>query len=110
MCTQFLLSLWFLPAAYVFSVMGVNYLLCHKQLILPVRFHACIRSKSIPTEVMSPSVASCICPKNECIAASVDLAHFTVLSIDTKYINLSHLSLFWTSISKRYLCIFLYVV
>jgi TPP-dependent 2-oxoacid decarboxylase len=110
MCTQFLLTLWFIPAVYVFNVMDMNCLLCHMKLVLPVKFHACIRSKSIPTELISSLVTSCICPKNVCIAASVDLAHFTVLSVHTKYINLSHFSLFWTSISKRYLCIFLYVV
>ena len=79
---------------HVLSVMDRNCLLCHKKLILPVRFHACIRSKSIPTELMSPSVASCICPKIECIAVSVDLALFTVLSIHTKYINLLYITSF----------------
>ena len=93
MCTHFLLSLWFVPAACVHCD-GMNCLLCHKKMILPVRFHACIRLKSIPTELFSPLVASCVWPKNECIAVSVDLALFTVLSIHTKYINLLYITSF----------------
>jgi len=102
MCTHFLLSHWFIPAACVHCD-GMNCLLCHKKLILPVRFHACNRLKSIPTEFMSPLVASCRCPKKWvycCLSWFGSLLYYQFIQNILPYYTL-HLSLFWTSISKR---------
>ena len=43
---------------------------------------------------MPPSIMPSICPKNEGIAASVELALFTLLLLHTKYINLLHVTSF----------------
>ena len=67
----------------------MNCLLCHKKLILPVRFDA-------PNELLSPSVVSCTCPKMN-VLLSVDLALFAVSSMNTKYIKLFYITSFSSS-------------